>query len=127
MPVDERVEGLAGRAVDAAFQVHRALGPGLLESAYEACLAHELAIRRIPVLRQQFLPVEYKGERVEAGYRVDLLVDEALIIEVKSVDCLAPIHTAQVLTYLRLSGLRLGFLINFNSVRFKEGIKRIVL
>lgn len=126
-PGDERVEGVAGRAVDAAFQVHRALGPGLLESAYEACLAHELAIRRIPVLRQQFLPVEYKGERVEAGYRVDLLVDEALIIEVKSVDCLAPIHTAQVLTYLRLSGLRLGFLINFNSVRFKDGIKRIVL
>jgi GxxExxY protein len=126
-PGDERVEGVASRAVDAAFQVHRALGPGLLESAYEACLAHELAMRRIPVLRQQFLPVEYKGERVEAGYRVDLLVDEALIIEVKSVDCLAPIHTAQVLTYLRLSGLRLGFLINFNSVRFKDGIKRIVL
>lgn len=126
-PGDERVEGVAGRAVDAAFQVHRALGPGLLESAYEACLAHELAIRRIPVLRQQFLPVEYKGARVEAGYRVDLLVDEVLIIEVKSVDCLAPIHTAQVLTYLRLSGLRLGFLINFNSVRFKDGIKRIVL
>lgn len=127
MAVDERVEGVAGRAVDAGFQVHRAFGPGLLESAYEACLAHELAIRRIPVLRQQFLPVEYKGERVEAGYRVGLLVDEALIIEVKSVGCLAPIHTAQVLTYLRLSGLRLGFLINFNSVRFKEGISRIVL
>ena len=107
--------------------VHRAPGPGLLESAYEVCLAHELERRSNAVLRQMALPVIYEAVRLEAGYRVDLMVDGAVVVEVKSADALAPVHEAQLLTYLRLSGRRLGFLINFNVVLLKQGIKRMIL
>jgi GxxExxY protein len=118
----------AGRAIiGAAIAVHRALGPGLLESAYEICLAHELERRDNVVLRQMALPVVYEATKLEAGYRVDLMVGGVVVVEVKSVDALAPVHAAQLLTYLRLSGRRLGFLINFNVVLLKQGIKRMIL
>ena len=116
-----------GNASNSALQVHRALGPGLLESAYEHCLAHELSRRGVKVQRQLGLPVVYEGERLDAGYRLDLVVDGSVIVEVKSLDGLAPIHDAQVLTYLKLSGLRIGLLINFNVALLKQGIKRLVL
>lgn len=118
----------AGRTIlDSAFAVHRALGPGLLESAYEACLVHELEKRGRRVRRQPVLPLEYDGLKLEAGYRLDLLVDDSVIVEVKSTDALASVHEAQLLTYLRLSRLRLGYLLNFNVARLKDGIRRIIL
>ena len=126
-PIPPRAEAAARQCIDSALQVHRALGPGLLESAYEHCLAHELALRGVQVQRQLGLPVVYEGERLDAGYRLDLVVDGSVIVEVKSLDALAPIHDAQVLTYLKLSGLRIGLLINFNVVLLKQGIKRLVL
>lgn len=107
--------------------VHRALGPGLLESAYEVCLAHELELRGHGVRRQAALPVVYEQVRLEAGYRIDLLVDDVVVVEVKALDALAPVHEAQLLTYLRLSGRRLGFLINFNVVLLKHGLRRMIL
>jgi len=115
------------RIIGAAIEVHRALGPGLLESAHEACLAHELANRGATVVRQKALPVEYKGAIVDAGSRIDLIVDDAVIVEIKAVDKPAPIHEAQLLTYLRLSGNRVGLLINFNSRRVVDAIVRRVL
>jgi GxxExxY protein len=126
-PIPPRAEAAARQCIHAALQVHSALGPGLLESAYEHCLAHELALRGVEVQRQLGLPVVYEGERLDAGYRLDLVVDGSVIVEVKSLDALAPIHDAQVLTYLKLSGLRIGLLINFNVVLLKQGIKRLVL
>jgi GxxExxY protein len=126
-PIPPRAEAAARQCIDSALQVHKALGPGLLESAYEHCLAHELALRGAKVQRQLGLPVVYEGERLDAGYRLDLVVDGSVIVEVKSLDALAPIHDAQVLTYLKLSGLRIGLLINFNVVLLKQGIKRLVL
>ena len=126
-PLPPRAEAAARQCIDSALQVHKALGPGLLESAYEHCLAHELTLRGIKVQRQVGLPVVYEGERLDAGYRLDLAVDGSAIVEVKSLDALAPIHDAQVLTYLKLSGLRIGLLINFNVVLLKQGIKRLVL
>jgi len=113
--------------IGAAIEVHRALGPGLLESAYEACLSHELAERGIKHACQVALPVQYKGATVEAGYRIDLLVEERVLVELKSVAALEPIHEAQTLTYLRLSGLSVGLLINFNTRILRDGIKRLVL
>lgn len=118
---------MASEAIDAALKVHRALGPGLLEGAYEACLEHELRRRKVSVLRQVILPVRYEGIEVEAGFRLDLLVGSKLIIEVKAVDVLKKVHTAQLLTYLRLSGLRLGLLMNFNVELFKNGVRRVVI
>lgn len=115
------------RIIGAAIEVHRALGPGLLESAYEACMAHELANRGATVVRQKALPVEYKGAFVDAGFRIDLIVDDAVIVEIKAVEKLAPIYEAQLLTYLRLSGVRVGLLINFNSRRVVDAIVRRVL
>lgn len=126
-PISRSTDEIARDIVDAAFRVHAALGPGLLESAYEVCLAHELTKRGRTVQAQLALPVVYEGVKLDAGYRIDLLVDSAVVVEVKSVEALAPIHDAQVLTYLRLSGRRLGFLINFNVARLKQGIKRLVL
>jgi GxxExxY protein len=120
------VEALAQEIVDAGLKVHRALGPGLLESVYEHCLAHELQSRGIIAERQVPLPVVYEGARLEAGYRVDILVEKSVIIEVKAVDALSRIHQAQMLTYLKLSGCRLGFLMNFNVELFKQGLKRMV-
>jgi GxxExxY protein len=126
-PTPVRAENAARQSIDAALQVHKALGPGLLESAYEHCLAHEISRRGLSVQRQVALPIVYEGEKLDAGYRLDLVVDSSAIVEVKSVDALAPIHEAQVLTYLKLSGLRIGLLMNFNVVLFKHGLKRFVL
>ncbi|MDX6499613.1 MAG: hypothetical protein QOG23_2873 [Blastocatellia bacterium] len=112
--------------VGCAMRVHSALGPGLLESAYEACLQFELIKSGLKVEAQKALPLVYESVKLECGYRVDLLVENKLIIEVKSVEALADIHFAQVLTYLRLSDLRLALLLNFNVVHMKDGIRRIV-
>ena len=116
----------SGRVIDAALAVHRALGPGLLESAYEACLAHELTLRSIDVRRQVELPVLYRGLRLEIGYRIDLLIDDSLIVEVKAVGKVLPIHQAQLLSYLRLSRLRVGLLLNFNVDLMRNGIQRVL-
>ncbi len=117
---------ISGQVVDAAVKVHSALGPALLESAYEACLAHELRKRGLRVAVQVSLPINYDGLKLDAGYRIDLLVEEVVVVELKSVDALAPIHSAQLLSYLKLSDRRLGLLINFNVVHLKDGIKRLV-
>jgi GxxExxY protein len=124
--LDPKLEAIASTIVDAAILVHRELGPGLLESAYEVCLVHELTNRGLSVERQKPLPVRFRGVQVEAGYRLDLLVEGSVILELKAVDELTKIHHAQLLTYLKLSGLRLGFLINFNAVPLKNGIRRFV-
>ena len=121
------VERWARVVIDAGLKVHKALGPGLLESAYEHCLAHELQARGLTVARQVPLPIVYDGVKIDAGYRIDILVQEAIILELKAVELLTPLHRAQALTYLKLSGLRLGFLINFNVELFKNGVKRIVI
>ena len=113
--------------MSAALAVHRLLGPGLLESAYEHCLVKELQLRGLRVDRQPALPVIYKGVTLDAGYRVDLLVNGAVIVEVKAVEMLMPVHDSQLLTYLKLSGHRLGFLINFNVPLIKQGIRRRVV
>jgi GxxExxY protein len=107
--------------------VHRELGPGLLESAYEACLLHELVLRGHSVTRQVELPVVYKGLRIDAGFRIDLLIDDTVVVECKAVERLMPIHEAQVLTYLRLSGKPIGLLINFHVPRLIDGVKRLIL
>jgi GxxExxY protein len=112
--------------VDAGFKVHRTLGPGLLESVYERCVVRELEIRGVAVRRQVSLPIVYEGMTLEAGYRLDLVVEDAIILEVKAVEALTRLHEAQLLTYLRLSGKRLGFLMNFNTVLFKDGVRRII-
>lgn len=125
--IDGRTDVVARTIVDAALKVHRTLGPGLLESSYERCLARELELRSVPVARQRTLPIVYEGERLDEGYRLDLVVDDRVIVEVKSCEKLAPIHEAQLLTYLRLSGLRLGLLINFNVTLLKDGIRRRAL
>jgi GxxExxY protein len=109
-----------------AIEVHKQLGPGLLESAYEACLVYELKNKGLKVAQQQALPVVYKDIKLEAGYRIDILVEETVIIEIKSTDALADIHFAQVLTYLKLKELKLGLLINFNTVLLKDGVKRVM-
>jgi GxxExxY protein len=124
---DDYVEKLAEQVVDAAVQIHSTRGPGLLEGVHEACFAHELKQRRIPFQTQVHLPVNYHGLNLDAGLRLDVLVAETIIVEIKAVETLLPVHKAQVLTYLKLSGHSLGFLINFNVATLKEGIRRIVL
>ena len=121
------LEALGAAIVDAALKVHRALGPGLLESVYEHCLVHELGLRGLRVERQTALPIVYQGMTLKKGYRLDLVVEGKVIVEVKAVDALTRVHESQVATYLRLSELRLGFLMNFNVPLFKQGLKRIVL
>jgi GxxExxY protein len=111
----------------AATEVHKAIGPGLLESAYEECLCHELSLRGLPFQRQVPLPVSDKGVKLDCGYRLDVAVEDKVILELKSVQQIEPIHEAQLLTYLRLSGRKVGLLINFNTVLLKDGIKRMVL
>ena len=123
---EKRLNSLSGEVIGAAMKVHSALGPGILESAYEACLQFELKQREIQVDSQVALPIMYYGQRVEAGYRIDLLVENSLIIELKAVEKISNIHKAQLLSYLKLSDFRLGLLINFNVPRLKEGIHRIV-
>jgi GxxExxY protein len=118
---------LSKRVIGCAIEVHKELGPGLLESAYEQCLAHELALKGIPFQLQKPMPVQYKGLLIDCGYRLDLLVDEKLIVELKSVAIIDPIHEAQILTYLKLAKIKTGLLINFNVGLLKDGIKRFVL
>ena len=113
--------------IGAAIEVHRVLGPGLLESAYEACLCHELSLRRIPYERQRPLPIVYKDVQLDCGYRIDLLVASAVVVEIKSVHAIEPIHEAQLLTYLKLGGWKIGLLINFNVTLLREGIRRRIL
>ena len=120
-------DALSNRVIGCALEVHRNLGPGLLESTYEQCLAHEFRMADMPFKLQYPLPVEYKGMKLDCGYRIDLLVDDSLIVELKSVDRLLPIHQAQLLTYMKLSGISIGLLINFNVEYLKQGIKRMVL
>src|SRR5690242_16255678 len=126
MKTREELEAIAKNLVDAMICVHRALGPGLLESAYQACLAHELRGRDIEVRCEVPLPVRYAGLEIEAGYRIDMLVADSIIVENKSVQAILPIHEAQLLTYLKLSACKLGFLVNWNVPLIKDGIKRIV-
>ena len=123
----ESVNRITGGVIGAAIAVHRALGPGLLESAYQECLCQELALRGIPFEREVPLPLEYKGIRCECGYRLDILVAGAVVVEVKAIEAIAPIHEAQLLTYLRLGAWSVGLLMNFNVVVLKDGIRRRVL
>lgn len=120
-------EALTQEVVGAAIEVHHALGPGLLESAYEQCLCHELSLRSLPFRRQVELSLPYKGIVLDAGYRLDILVRDAVIVEVKAVERQLPIHEAQLLTYLRLSGYRVGLLLNFNVRSMRTGILRRIL
>ncbi len=117
---------ISNQVIGAAIEVHRHLGPGLLESAYEKCLCHELKLRGLSFERQKDLPVCYKGSRLECGYRLDIIVEAVVILELKSVRKLEPIHEAQLLTYLKLSNLKLGLLLNFNVPLMRDGIQRIV-
>lgn len=114
------------KVIGCAIKVHRALGPGLLESTYEVCLAHELVKEGLKVKTQVALPVVYDGLRLDAGYRIDMLVEDAVIVELKSIESLHPIHEAQVISYLKLSGKKIGLLINFNVKLLKGGIKRLI-
>ncbi len=113
------------KVIGAAIEVHRSLGPGLLESVYEECLSHELRMRGISFERQKPLPVEYKGTQLDCGYRLDMVVEDKVILELKSCESIEGIHKAQLLTYLRLSGLTLGLILNFNVTTMKEGIVRV--
>ncbi len=119
-------DGITGEVIGAAIAVHRELGPGLLESAYEACLAYELSDRGMSVECQKSLPVVYRSVNVECGYRMDMVVEGALVVELKTVERIMPIHEAQLLSYLRLSGHRFGLLLNFNVNVLKDGIRRLV-
>ncbi len=118
---------LSSRVIACAIKVHRNLGPGLLESAYEQCLSHELNLAGNQFKVQQALPVQYKGTRLDCGYRVDLLVEDQLIVELKCVEAILGIHQAQLLTYMRLAHVRVGLLINFNVTLLRDGIRRFVL
>jgi GxxExxY protein len=121
-----RVNQVSGAIVSCAMHVHSVLGPGLLESAYQGCLAHELRKRGFDVASQVGLPVVYEGEKIELGYRIDLIVQDLVIVEVKSVEAIHPVHQAQLLSYLRLSGIGVGLLINFYVTHLRDGIKRMV-
>ena len=125
--VTQRRDPLTAEIIGAAIAVHRCLGPGLLESAYRECLCHELGIRGLTIARERVVPLTYKGVLVDVGYRADLVVNERVLVELKAVERLAAIHTIQVTTYLRLSGLRVGLLMNFNVPLLREGIVRFVV
>ena len=122
-----QVNDVSAAIIGAAIEVHRILGPGLLESAYEHALAHELALRQIPYERQKRLPLDYKGIHLHCGYRLDLLVANVVVVEIKAIDTLLPLHQAQLLSYLKLGGWKVGLLINFHVPLLRQGIKRIVL
>jgi GxxExxY protein len=126
-PLPIEVNEVARKVVDAAYAVHKALGPGLLESVHELCLAHEVTKRGMMVERQLALPVVYDGIPLDGGLRLDMLVQECVIVEIKAVETILPVHKAQLLTYLKLSGYRLGLLVNFNVPLIKDGISRIIL
>ena len=125
MRSDTDINQLTGGVIGGAIEVHKALGPGLLESAYERCLCLELDLRKIPFVSQKSLPIEYKGLQLECGYRLDLVVAGKLIVELKACEQILPIHEAQLLTYLKITGIKHGLLINFNVSVLKEGIKRL--
>ncbi len=122
-----KLNALSHDVIGAAIAVHRTLGPGLLESAYQECLAKELLLRGIPFEREKPLSVEYKGLRLDCGYRLDFLVGKVLVLELKAVESLQPVHVAQMITYLRLGGWKLGLLMNFHATRLRDGIRRVVL
>jgi GxxExxY protein len=126
-PIPEETERIAAAVLDAAFQVHRNLGPGLLESVYEICMCRELAKAQVPFQCQPSLPILYDGVRLDGGLRIDLLVADLVVVELKSVEKLIPLYEAQLLTYLKLSGKRLGLLINFNFPLLKDGIERLII
>jgi GxxExxY protein len=117
---------LSNIVIGAGLIVHRALGPGLLESTYEACMAHELTNQRLYLERQKSLPLKYKGILLDCGYRMDIVVERRLVVEIKAIQRIEPIHEAQLLTYLRLSGCKVGLIMNFNVTLFRDGLKRIV-
>ncbi|HEY2329601.1 MAG TPA: GxxExxY protein [Verrucomicrobiae bacterium] len=125
--VSPEIERLATEVVDSAFKVHSALGPGMLESVYETCLAHELGKRGLSFQTQVSFPIIYDGVRLDAGLRIDLLVENKLVVELKAVETMLPLFEAQLLTYLKLTDMRLGLLINFNVTKIKDGIRRIIL
>lgn len=127
MPAPPERDPLTDRVIGFAIEVHRHLGPGLLESAYEECLCHELRQNDFAFRRQVPLPVIYKSVRLDCGYRIDLVVEDQLILELKAIERLLPIHEAQVITYMRLSGMRTGLLLNFNTAVLRDGIRRLML
>ena len=127
LPVPPNVERVGKAVLDASFKVHTALGPGLLESVYETCTAFETREGGLRVTTQLALPVTYRDIKMDAGLRLDMLVEDCVIVEFKSVETMNPVYDAQLITYLKLTGIRLGFLINFNVVHLKDGIKRIVV
>ena len=122
---EEESNSITGKIIGAAIDIHRALGPGLLESAYEACLIYELRLRKLKVESQKAIPIFYKDVLLDCGYRADLVVEDQAIVEIKSVSSLASIHEAQLLSYLKLSGYKIGLLLNFNVKYLKEGIRRM--
>ncbi len=124
---DREFSDLSHRVIGCAIEVHRQLGPGLLEAAYQQCLAHELQLNDISFQREHPLPVDYKGIHLDCGYRLDFLIETEIILELKSVDQFKPIHEAQLITYLKLSGIEQGYLINFNVTRLKDGLKSLVV
>jgi len=126
-PLSKKEEFTAAKIVDAAFTVHKELGPGLLERVYEVCFCHELSKRKIKYQRQVYLPIKYDGMVFDEGLRLDVLAEDLIICELKAVDEMNPVWKAQILSHLRLTGKRLGFLINFNVLLFKNGINRIIL
>lgn len=121
------INSLTRRLIGCAIEVHKALGPGLLESTYQACLLHELRENRLRVANEVSLPITYKGLQLDDGYRLDLVVEERVILELKSVESLLPIHEAQLIAYLRISGIKVGLLINFNSTVLHKNIKRLMI
>jgi GxxExxY protein len=125
-PIAPRINHLTGQIIAAAMRVHTALGPGLLESAYRACLMHELRKQGIWVASEVGLPVVYQGEKIDLGYRIDLIVADSVIVEIKCVEAINPVHKSQLLSYMRLSGRQVGLLINFHVEHLKDGIKRMV-
>lgn len=121
-----KLDDLSGEILKCAFTVHTELGPGLLESAYQACLFYELTQAGLGVEKEKPLPLHYKGVKVNCGYRIDLLVEQKIVLELKAVDAIAPIHMAQMITYLKLTNLKLGLILNFNVLSLKDGIRRVV-
>jgi GxxExxY protein len=126
-PQDIAEDRLGKEIVDSAVTIHKTFGPGLLESVYEVSLAAELAHRRLQVQRQIPFPVTYRGEQIDLGFRIDLLVGNSVVVEIKAVERVAPVHAAQLMTYMRITGKRLGYLLNFNAPLMRDGIKRMVL
>ncbi|MFL6647312.1 MAG: GxxExxY protein [Sulfurifustaceae bacterium] len=126
MELGEEFDSITEKIIGRAMRVHSALGPGLLESAYETCMVHELTKAGLTVARQVTMPIRYDGFKLDAGYRLDLLVENKIVVELKTVERFEPIHTAQLLSYLKLGNYRLGLLLNFNVVHFRNGIRRVV-